>query len=148
MSEIRKIRIEGCVAYVPLTKGLEAVIDIGDIHLVDGFNWNAHIQTHTAYARRTATSGAKSYTVYMHRVILGLGDGSEVDHRDGNGLDNRRENLREASRSQNNQNRSRKASSGLSGTCFHRLSGKWEAKVQKDGKSIYLGLFSSAEQAQ
>ena len=149
MKEARKIRIEGDVAYVPLTKGLEAIIDAADVGLVDGFNWFAHTQTHTSYARRQIYFGSKTHTVYMHRAILGLSDGVEGDHIDGNGLNNRRSNLREANRAQNNQNRRRHKnnSSGIKGVRFHEKSGRWLAKIHFNGKSLHLGSFLSEEEA-
>lgn len=149
MNEVRKIRIQGDVAYVPLTKGLEAIIDACDVGLVGGSNWYAHAQVHTAYARREDCSGRKRRTMYMHRVILGVKDGIEVDHIDGNGLNNRRGNLREASRSQNNQNRAtyKNSTSGVKGVNFHKKSGKWHARVHANGKCFSLGLFSSANDA-
>lgn len=86
----------------------------------------------------------------MHRLILGLAPGQVGDHRNGNGLDNRRENLRMATYSQNNQNArpsSKKASpfKGVSIRC-NRFGGRykarpWAAEIHVDGRKIGLGSF-------
>ena len=103
--KIRPIRIEGQVAYVPLTKGYEAVIDATDAPLVEGWNWRAMVKKHTVYAVRGEWLGQGEWrTISIHRVILNPPDGLLVDHRDGNGLLNQRFNLRGATPSQNGCN--------------------------------------------
>lgn len=92
--KIRTIRVEGNIAYVPLTHGHEAIIDACDASLVDAFNWYARVRPHTVYAVRTTRSGMVKRDSRMHRAIMGDPDGFEVDHINGNGLDNRRDNLR------------------------------------------------------
>lgn len=84
----------------------------------------------------------------LHRVVMGLesGDGLEVDHRDGNKLDNRRSNLRVATRSQNSQNRHARrtvGSSSFRGVTWNCARQKWQAQVGLDGRCIYLGLHAS-----
>ena len=83
----------------------------------------------------------------MHREIL-LTD-KEVDHINGNTLDNRKENLRVADRTQQSQNTaSRKnSSSKYVGIHTHKLTGKWRAQIRVNGKVKSLGLFSSEESA-
>ncbi len=88
--KVRPIRIEGDLAYVPLTKGYEAVIDAADVCLVENFNWYADTSHgHTVYARRNVNNG-KPCSIKMHRVITGCEEGLLVDHKDCNGLNNRR----------------------------------------------------------
>jgi hypothetical protein len=72
----KPIRIEGDVAYVPLTKGYEALIDSEDVHIVDRLSWRAMVRGGIVYA--IAADGQK--TVYMHRVIMGADRGVFVDH--------------------------------------------------------------------
>lgn len=81
---------------VPLTRGFIAVVDESDFELVARFSWIAMPGKDTTYAGRRVTIGGRNTTLYMHRLLMGCspGDGTEVDHRDGNGLNNRRENLR------------------------------------------------------
>lgn len=146
---IRPIRIEGKVAYVPLSRGYEAIIDAADVPLVESYNWCAMVDGHTVYAVRTDYTGPKQRKVYLHRLIMGEPEGLQVDHRDGNGLDNRRANLREATPSQNlhNQRLSRANTSGYKGVEWHKAKGKWRARIMINGKQRYLGLFATAEDA-
>ena len=145
----RPIRIVGDLAYVTLTRGYEAVIDSADVPLVDGFNWCALVHKNAVYARRADCSGIKQRAVYLHRVILGEPDGMDVDHRDGDGLNNRRNNLREATRSQNmcNQRISSRNTHGLKGVHWHKAAGKWQAHIKLNGRNRHLGLFTTPEAA-
>jgi hypothetical protein len=147
--KVRPIRVEGNIAFVPLTKGYEAVIDAADVHLVDGRNWCAMALRHTAYAQRTDCSGPKPRTVYLHRAIMGEPDGFQVDHIDSDGLNNRRLNLREATGSQNqhNQRLAKHNTSGLKGVTWHKAAGKWQAQIKLKGKQRFLGLHATLEAA-
>lgn len=89
---------------VPLTKGLVALVDDADFHLVRDRKWHAQLGQRTYYAY----SGRWPNRVAMHRLILGLsGSTPQVDHVNRDGLDNRRRNLRPATRSENAKNRPR-----------------------------------------
>lgn len=140
----RPIRIEGNIAYVPLTKGYEAVIDAADVPLVDGFNWCAQVQSHTVYAQRKDRSGPKPRTVLLHRVIAGEPEGFDIDHRDGNGLDNRRANLRDATKAQNQHNAriSKRNTSGFKGVMRNNRNSKWQAMIGLNRKQHHLGFFN------
>lgn len=144
----RPIVVEGDIAIVPLTRGLAAVIDAADAPLVEGANWYA-IQDHdTFYAAsmRRADDGRR-YRVALHRIIVGAGPGTEVDHWDLDGLNNRRSNLRLATRGENCCNRKlqRNNTSGLKGVTYRY--GKWRAKIGVKSAKIYLGSFSTREEA-
>ena len=80
---IRQIRVDGNIAYVPLTHGYEAIIDAADVPLVEGLNWLAHLAGRTVYAR--CASGSPK--VYLHRFIMRPADDMCVDHISGDGLD-------------------------------------------------------------
>jgi hypothetical protein len=143
---IRQIRFEGNVAFVPLTRGLEAKIDAADAHLVAGFNWYANPKGRTAYAmRKDPTLGHVS----MHRVVMGALDSLPVDHIDGDGLNNRRVNLRAATVFQNNQNLrlGRHNTSGVKGVSWNTAKGKWWAEVMAQGQVRRLGYFARFEDA-
>ncbi|MFN7608169.1 MAG: HNH endonuclease [Ralstonia sp.] len=147
---IRPIRIEGDVAYVPLTQGYEAVIDAVDIPLVAGFGWFAIVNGRTVYAARNVSlASGKRRMMGMHRMLMGDPTGVQIDHRDGNGLNNRKTNIRIATPAQNqhNQRRRRDNTSGLKGVTWHKASAKWQARVWSGGKRIYLGLFDTPEAA-
>jgi hypothetical protein len=149
MRAIRPIRIDGGVAYVPLTRGYEAAIDAADVSLVAAWNWCAVPRLNTVYAKRADYSGGRYRNVYLHRVIVAAPDGVVVDHKSGDGLDNRRANLRLASTSQNQQNSHKRSdnSSGVKGVSFNKAHGKWEAEVQMNGLRRRLGLFAKLDDA-
>lgn len=93
------------VVSIPLTQGLVALVDYEDYVALHRYNWHAAKDGNTYYARSKMDDGWQS-PVAMHRVILGVLDQDvEVDHINRNGLDNRRCNLRIATRAQNALNR-------------------------------------------
>lgn len=85
----RPISISGSIAHVPLTKGHVAVIDAGDVPLIENVNWYAHGKGRCVYA----FARIDYKLVPMHRVILGMPDSDCVDHIDADTLNNRRANL-------------------------------------------------------
>lgn len=143
---IRAIRIEGDVAYLTLTRGYEAMIDVADIGLVNNANWSVFTPNgrNNIYAdRRTPTRAL------LHRVIMGFPD-MQVDHINGNGLDNRRCNLRLVTHSENQMNRkgpAKNGQSGVRGISFNKAAGKWVAYIGADGKHIHLGSFAEKDRA-
>jgi hypothetical protein len=151
--KIRPIRIEGNIAYVPLTKGYEAIIDAADVHLVSGSNWFAQEYPRSVYAKRSRKKRGVVQCIFLHRVLMGDPEGFEIDHINGNGLDNRRSgekgNLRVATKAQNGRNQRLFSSntSGYKGVSFHKQASKWDARIMVDGKSRRLGLFSTPKDA-
>lgn len=89
---------------INLTKGFIAVIDPEDEQLVRQYKWQACKTKHACYAVHSYWDGSY-HKLPMHHLILPPGAGEFIDHRDGDGLNNTRSNLRRATRSQNNQNR-------------------------------------------
>jgi len=146
---IRPIRVDGQLAYVTLTKGYVAVIDAADVPLVEGFNWCAKLDRKTVYAKRADYTGQQARMVLLHRVIMAEPNDLCVDHRDGDGLNNRRGNLRVASKSQNAQNQAahRDNKSGFKGVSWHKRDAKWQAQIMLNGKNVWTKSFSSAEDA-
>ncbi len=146
---IRQIRVEGDIAYVQLTLGKEAVIDAADIPLVDGINWQAHFHRNTFYAKAKARHPVtgKASTKRLHRVIMGNPAGVQIDHKDGDGLNNRRSNLRPATNAENGRNRSiqKNNTSGFNGV--HKSGKAWVASIRVDGRRINLGRFAAPELA-
>jgi hypothetical protein len=148
--KIREIKVEGNVAFVPLTLGYEAVIDADDAPLVMGFNWSARVDGENVYAHRTETVSSSSLQrrrVYLHRVIMGEPSGMQVDHIDCDGLNNRKENLRQATHQQNTHNAriAKHNTSGFKGVW--RARNKWRAQIRDGGKKISLGCFDTPEEA-
>lgn len=128
---------------IELTRGFRAVVDDEDYDRLAGFSWYAHTTGGKVYARRK--DGHSGPTYYMHREILGVSKGTGVDHRDGDGLNNQRSNLRVASQSQNMQNRVARSgcSSKYKGVHFYKARGNWTAQIN----SKSLGYFPSEELA-
>lgn len=129
---------------IALTKGQSALVDAEDYPALACFNWCASFSRGKWYAKRAERGpDGRQYTIRMHRAILGVPPGTEVDHINGDGLDNRRENLRPATRAENIRNTKRRSrnTSGFKGV--YRLEGRWAASVARK----YLGLYDSPEEA-
>lgn len=125
---------------IALTQGMVAIIDPEDFELVRPHRWHAHSEQGRWYAW---TSG----TIRMHRMILGVAAGMLVDHADGDGLNNRRYNLRPATTQQNCWNSSRdNRRSGLIGV-WPNGRFRWCAVITVDGVRQHLGQFDTAEEA-
>lgn len=153
---IRPIRVVGNIAYVPLTKGHEAVIDAADASLVADFNWRADVKlrrdgsVRTIYAMAwTPGSADDRRAIMMHRMIGGDRRDIEIDHRDGNGLNNVRSNLRSATRQQNARNARKRLDnvSGVKGVSWSAARGKWQVRIKMSGKDRHVGYFDGLDQA-
>jgi hypothetical protein len=142
---IRPIRIEGSLAYVPLTRGYEAVIEASDVDLIEGVNWGALVLPHTVYATRTDRSTGVAKFVYLHRVLMGNPKGVQIDHIDRNGLNNLRSNLRVATQSINNYNQKRglRNTSGAVGVDWRADKNKWRVRVS----TKFIGHFDTFDEA-
>lgn len=135
---------------IPLTKGYVTLIEGADQDLAS-LLW--HVSTH-GYARRNG--GPPDYkNVFMHRLILErmlgrqLVKGECVDHINVDKRDNRRSNLRLATKSQNqrNQGLSKKNTSGFKGVAFDKARGKWRAAIKYGAAHKFLGRFDTPELA-
>lgn len=138
------------IVYVPLSRGKVAIIDACDWRLVSGYRWHAMPGRNETvwYASTTIprTADKAKGHMAMHIMLMGA---PFVDHIDGNGLNNRRSNLRFATRSQNRQNSSaeRQTLHGMKGVDFMRSRGQWRARIFTDGKRLHLGAFQTSEEA-
>lgn len=146
---IRPIRIEGQVAFVPLTKGLRAIIDAADVHLVDGFYWRAMVNNRSIYAARKECSEGKHKVILLHRFIMAADNSTIIDHINGDGLDCRRCNMRHATASQNSCNQRIRVdnSSGYKGVWRDQRGKKWRSKIKIKGVVYGLGSFETPESA-
>lgn len=115
------------------------------------WSWHAVFLSTGTYAARNIKRSGKTIAIYLHRYILDAPDDMDVDHRDGNGLNNRRANLRLATRSQNMANipinSDRLPPSGYKGV--YKNGKKWMARISNypTTKLSYLGQFSCKEDA-
>jgi hypothetical protein len=135
----------GDIALIPLPRGSVSMIDSEDARLVLQYRWSSN-------GKRVARAVKKNeewFTLWLHRVLLDAPDGVLVDHKNGNGLDNRRSNLRLASHAQNqfNAKKSTGFSSSYKGVNWLHKLGKWGAKITVNYRQIHLGCFTSEIEA-
>lgn len=126
---------------VSLTQGYVTVVDDEDYApIVSVGKWCASVRPHTTYALHGVRRFGVNTTEAMHTFITGW---PFVDHVNGNGLDNRRQNLRPAGKSGNAANSRIRSdnTSGYRGVTWHAGGRKWMAQVVAGGSLIYLGLF-------
>lgn len=95
------------------------------------------------YVMRNIRVDGKRKTLYMHIAIIGIVDGKEIDHRNGNGLDNQRHNLRHCTHAENLTNRgvTRDNTSGFKGVSWNKGDRLWRSQMSINGKKTYLGSF-------
>lgn len=131
---------------IPLTQGKFAQVDDEDYDYLMQWKWYAIPKRRTTYARSSET--LKSPSIRMHRLIMKPPPELQVDHIDGNGLNNQKSNLRWATHSQNQFNRkSRMGSSRYKGVYFHRIAKKWVAMISENAKRKWIGTFETEEAA-
>ena len=131
---------------IQLTQGKYAIVDDEDYEWLSAWKWRYHNQ---GYTMRDISINGKRTTIRMHRMILDPPDGLEVDHINGDGLDNRRANLRVATHAENQHNQKPRTgtSSAYKGVSWHKQAQKWRAYIEVDRKYIYLGLFDDEVEA-
>lgn len=137
------ITTEGDVSYIHLNNGGIAVIDTDAIGLVEGLAWRSHPNGSGNVYASCRTAGK---TKYLHRVVSDAPKGLMIDHKDGDGLNCRKANLRHATNGQNGMNsRSRKA--GYKGVFKHHDRELWYASLGFNGKKIKLPYRKTALEA-
>ena len=141
----------GNVYRVPLTKGQYAIIDACDYEVVSKYVWHAvYVESIQGYYAATNINfGRKRRPIPMHRMIMNAPDDRLIDHINGNGLDERRGNLRECSYSENVRNSkiSKNNKSGFKGVNWSNVMKKWEAKIMVNRKKIHLGYYDTPSEA-
>jgi len=135
---------------IQLTQERVVLVDDEDYEKLNKFKWFAQKSTHTFYANRNSPRiNGKRYLILMHHEVIGKPPkGFETDHRSGNGLDNQKENLHHVTHRQNTQNRKNEnSSSKYPGVCWNRLREKWVARIEINGISKHLGVFTNERKA-
>jgi hypothetical protein len=133
---------------IKLTQGKFASVSDVDYTYLNQFKWHYNHGRYNKYAVRDDNGRS----IWMHRVILerkGHINFTKVDHKDGDGLNNQRRNLRPATNQQNicNQIKHLNNCSGFKGVHWDKLHGKWRAMIQFDGHKKHLGYFMSKREA-
>lgn len=129
---------------IPLSQGKFAKVSDRDFAWLNQWKWQVRKDHRTWYAVRSEMRNRKTRFISMHREILCLKKGEIGDHKDCNGLNNQRNNLRKATHLQNVGNK-RKMEKGCSsrykGVCWDR--NKWKSYIRKHGRLHHLGNFSN-----
>lgn len=135
---------------IPLTQGQVALVDDADFEWLTQWKWTAQKHGEGWYAISHTKGGRKSrLRILMHRIIVNVPDGMDVDHIDHDGLNNTRANLRLASRQENsfNQQIASNNTSGYKGVFWHKHNQGWSAVIGHNGKHIPLGSYDTPEDA-
>ena len=128
---------------IPLTQGKYTLVDEEDYNWLSQWKWYCSRDGYNEYARNG------TFGVGMHRIIMDAPSGKEVDHIDGDGLNNQKSNLRIVTHQQNrwNYKKPRNNTSGYKGVHWHIQHKKWQAKIKVNVKRIYLGYFDDIKLA-
>lgn len=129
-----------------------AIVDDDIGWALDCFKWHPIKGHNTFYARRCVTVNGKSKFLYMHREILGGNErlmGFEVDHKDHDGLNNVKENLRKCTHQQNQQNNRQTGtySSKFKGVYWNKQQKVWMVRIQENKRDSYIGRFHDEQLA-
>jgi|SRR3972149_10393518 len=133
------------IKQIPLTEDKVAIVDNKDYLALSKYKWHfSH-----GYAKRMGKENGRNKAIYMHRVIFGIAQGKDIDHINGDRLDNRKSNLRLATDSQNQANSRIRVdnTSGYKGVAKCTNKKKWFAQIQVNKKQIFLGRFSDIKDA-
>jgi hypothetical protein len=139
---------QGDIAIVTLTKGHHTLVDVADLPVILSYKW-CFVAGGYAFTSVMLADGKRA-KLYLHRLLLGLTDPDvHADHENGNGLDNRRVNIRCASQTENNWNQglSSRNSSGYKGVSLFKRNGSYRASIAANGKRMHLGYYTTAEAA-
>lgn len=149
----------GDAKYIPLTRGKMAIVDACDYEYLNQWKWcfcPSETTKSGGYAGRVDLSSGKRVKVAMHRLVysrrseIDISSLKDIDHKNREGLDNRFDNLRHATRSQNSANRLEgiNNTSGYKGVKSDPMrEGVWIAQINENGKRTGLGYFNSPEEA-
>lgn len=130
---------------IPLPCGRSVLVDDEDYERFKNYPWH-YTRGHASYSAPDNGGNA----IYLHRLIMEPGDGEEVDHINGNGLDNRRINLRVCTHAQNMKNRKKRSSPTSSiykGVSWHKREQRWIARIYSDGTCHHLGYHDEEVEA-
>jgi hypothetical protein len=135
-------------AEITMSCGRVALVDAADLAELSKLKWSfGRCGTKSGGYAYAYVGGAGYRKAAMHRLILGAVPGQLVDHINGDGLDNRRANLRFATKSQNSANSHKASKSACGFRGVHRRHRRFRAYIQKDGRQRFIGSYATAEEA-
>lgn len=120
----------------PLPCGKVFLFDLEDYDYISRYSWCSQNGRYV----KTRLKPSNVFTT-LHKFLMNTPPGMTIDHINGNGFDNRRKNLRLATKCQNQANR--KAESGYKGVCFAKRLNKWRAAIRSENKVYHLGVFEN-----
>ncbi len=129
---------------IPLSQGKFALVDDEDYEMLIKNSWSISRGRNTDYVQRNYYNSGKDHITLMHRLIMVAKKGEMCDHKNRDGLDNRRKNLRictNAENARNSVNKRKNSSSGYKGIFWFSRTNKWLVQICVDYKMIYLGYF-------
>lgn len=134
---------------IKLSRGYVAIIDDEDYECIAKRKWWTSYSRGKLYAKTAFFIDGKRIDLKLHHEIIVVPIGLEVDHINGNGLDNRKENLRVCVHQENTQNKITRRQDGKASrfTGVSRRNGAWYARITKDGKTTNIGVFKTEENA-
>ncbi len=135
---------------IPLTRNKHALIDDEDFELINQYKWYAmHPGRNNYYAVVDIRVNGQRITILMHRLVMNPQKNQEIDHINGNGLDNRKGNLRFCTHQQNlrNQTPRKNCSSKYRGVSWSKAGKKWRAYITYNSRQVHLGYFFSEIEA-
>jgi len=134
---------------IALTRNILALVDDEDFEKLSKHKWFAYPHGKTFYAMRVINKNGKSHKIRMHREIMNVQKGFEIDHKDRNGWNNQKSNLRICTKEENNRNRGlqKNNKSGVPGVWWRKEMKKWRVFIRSHGKLIHLGHFDSKDEA-
>ena len=142
------------VKKIPLKNELEILVDDEDYDTISKHYWrawNSGVKVRDVYyAVRQEGIDPNRKTFLMHRVIMNAKEGEEIDHINGNGLDNRKSNLRKVTRRENSQNHHFNRYSNFVGVTYDKrpnIKSHWLSRIRIDGTSYHLGAFKNEKDA-
>lgn len=135
---------------IPLTKSRTALVDDEDYERISAYNWAFRPQSPGYAVRKGRAKSGEPRTVHMHREILNVASGVQVDHINGDGLDNRKANLRIVDVQRNAFNRKKPnvvCTSKYKGVYKRRGKPSWYARIKYNDRQVELGACPTEEQA-
>ncbi len=128
------------------------ILDDSDYDILSKFSWSITCDGYVRHSRYLKKENGRNVYKHMlmHRMIIVPSAGYYLDHKNGNKLDNRQENLRICTTSQNQMNaakRSKKTTSKYKGVHWNTSSNRWIVQIRKSGKNVHVGCFSDEDAA-
>jgi len=129
---------------IHLTRGLTTKVDDEDYERLSIHKWYALEGVKRFYAARNVPCDGGQKRIFMHREIMNTPKGVQVDHKNGNDLDNRKDNLRNCSRVENNRNKKKYCGgSNFKGVSWDKRHKKWIVQIKYEDKNRHIGFFDN-----